>query len=35
LGIKNIKLLTSEKKDTDFIGLSGFGLDVVEKILIS
>ncbi|TQV64209.1 MAG: bifunctional 3,4-dihydroxy-2-butanone 4-phosphate synthase/GTP cyclohydrolase II [Sulfurovum sp.] len=35
LGIRNIKLLTSEKKDTDFIGLSGFGLDVVEKILIS
>ena len=33
LGIKNINLLTTNK-DTEFIGLSGFGLDVVEKIEI-
>lgn len=31
LGIDNIKLLTSNK-DTEFIGLAGFGLNVVEKI---
>jgi 3,4-dihydroxy 2-butanone 4-phosphate synthase/GTP cyclohydrolase II len=31
LGIENIKLLTSNK-DTEFIGLAGFGLNVVEKI---
>ncbi|WP_295417997.1 bifunctional 3,4-dihydroxy-2-butanone 4-phosphate synthase/GTP cyclohydrolase II [Sulfurovum sp.] len=31
LGIKNINLLTSNK-ETEFVGLSGFGLDVVEKI---
>ena len=31
LGIKNINLLTSNK-DTEFVGLAGFGLDVVEKI---
>ncbi len=31
LGIKNINLLTSTK-DTEFVGLAGFGLDVVEKI---
>ncbi len=33
LGISNIKLLTTNK-ETEFIGLSGFGLDVVEKIEI-
>ena len=33
LGIKHIKLLT-ENVDTEFIGLSGFGLNVVEKIVI-
>ncbi len=31
LGIKNINLLTSNK-ETEFVGLAGFGLDVVEKI---
>ncbi len=31
LGIKNIKLLT-ENIETEFIGLAGFGLNVVEKI---
>jgi len=31
LGIKNINLITSNK-DTAFVGLAGFGLDVVEKI---
>jgi len=31
LGIKNINLLTTNK-DTEFIGLAGFGLDVVEKV---
>jgi 3,4-dihydroxy 2-butanone 4-phosphate synthase/GTP cyclohydrolase II len=31
LGIENINLLTSTL-DTEFIGLSGFGLNVVEKI---
>jgi len=31
LGIENIKLLTSTK-ETEFIGLAGFGLNVVEKI---
>ena len=34
LGIKNINLITSNK-ETEFVGLSGFGLDVVEKIEIS
>ncbi|HFS85487.1 MAG TPA: bifunctional 3,4-dihydroxy-2-butanone 4-phosphate synthase/GTP cyclohydrolase II, partial [Epsilonproteobacteria bacterium] len=33
LGIKNINLLTT-KKDTEFVGLAGFGLDMVEKIVI-
>jgi 3,4-dihydroxy 2-butanone 4-phosphate synthase/GTP cyclohydrolase II len=31
LGIKNINLLTTNK-DTEFVGLAGFGLDVVEKV---
>lgn len=31
LGIRNINLLTSNK-DTEFVGLAGFGLDVAEKI---
>ena len=31
LGIEHIKLLTSNK-DTEFIGLAGFGLNVIEKI---
>jgi len=31
LGIRNINLLTSNK-ETEFVGLAGFGLDVVEKI---
>ena len=34
LGIEHIKLLT-ENIDTEFVGLSGFGLNVVEKIVIS
>ena len=33
MGIKNIKLLTTNR-DTEFVGLSGFGLDVIEKIEI-
>jgi len=33
LGIEDIRLLTSNL-DTEFIGLAGFGLDVVEKIKI-
>lgn len=33
LGIKNIHLLTTNK-ETEFVGLAGFGLDVVEKIEI-
>ena len=33
LGIKHINLLTTNK-DTEFVGLAGFGLDVVEKIEI-
>jgi len=33
LGIKNINLITTNK-DTEFVGLAGFGLDVVEKIEI-
>jgi len=33
LGIKNINLLTTNK-DTEFVGLAGFGLDVVDKIII-
>ncbi len=31
IGIKNIKLLTTNK-ETEYIGLSGFGLDVVDKV---
>jgi len=31
LGIKNINLLTTNK-ETEFIGLAGFGLDVISKI---
>ena len=34
LGIDHIRLLT-ENVDTEFVGLSGFGLNVVEKIVIS
>jgi len=34
LGIKNINLLTSNK-ETEFVGLAGFGLDVVEKIEVT
>jgi len=34
LGIKDINLLTTNR-DTEFVGLSGFGLNVVEKIVIS
>jgi len=34
LDIQNIKLLTSNK-DTEFVGLSGFGLNVVDKIVIA
>ncbi len=34
LGIKDINLLTTNK-DTEFVGLSGFGLNVVEKIEIN
>lgn len=34
LGIRNINLLTSNT-ETEFVGLGGFGLDVVEKIEIS
>lgn len=33
LGIKNINLLTTNK-ETEFVGLSGFGLNVVNKIVI-
>jgi len=33
IGIHNIKLLTTNK-ETEYVGLSGFGLDVVEKIEI-
>jgi 3,4-dihydroxy 2-butanone 4-phosphate synthase/GTP cyclohydrolase II len=31
LGVEHIKLLTANK-DTEFVGLAGFGLNVVEKI---
>jgi 3,4-dihydroxy 2-butanone 4-phosphate synthase/GTP cyclohydrolase II len=31
LGVKSIKLLTTNV-ETEFVGLGGFGLDVVEKI---
>jgi len=31
LGIKNINLITTNK-DTEFVGLAGFGLDVVSKV---
>ena len=31
LGIKNINLITTSK-DTEFVGLGGFGLDVTEKV---
>lgn len=34
LGIRNINLLTTNK-DTEFVGLAGFGLHVVEKIEIA
>ncbi len=34
LGIKNINLLTTNK-DTEFVGLAGFGLDVVAKVEVS
>jgi len=34
LGIKEIKLLTSDSKDIDFKAISGFGLNLVEKITI-
>ena len=34
LGVKSIKLLTTNV-ETEFVGLSGFGLDVTEKIDIS
>jgi len=34
LGIRNINLLTSNV-ETEFVGLAGFGLDVVEKIEVS
>ena len=33
LGIRNINLITTNK-ETEFVGLAGFGLDVVEKIEI-
>ncbi len=33
LGVRNINLLTTNT-DTEFVGLSGFGLDVVQKINI-
>ena len=33
LGIENIRLITTSK-DTEFVGLAGFGLDVVEKIVV-
>jgi 3,4-dihydroxy 2-butanone 4-phosphate synthase/GTP cyclohydrolase II len=33
LGIKNIRLLTTNK-ETEFVGLGGFGLNVVEKVEI-
>ncbi len=33
IGIHNIKLLTTNK-ETEYVGLSGFGLDVIEKIII-
>ncbi len=34
LGIKNINLLTTNV-DTEFVGLAGFGLDVVSKVEVS
>jgi len=33
LGVKNINLITTNA-DTEFVGLAGFGLDVVDKIVI-
>jgi len=33
LGIRQIRLITSTK-ETEFVGLAGFGLDVVEKIVV-
>jgi len=33
LGVKHIKLLTSNI-DTEFVGLGGFGLNVIEKVVI-
>ncbi len=34
LGAKEINLLTNEKTDKEFVGLSGFGLNVVSEIVI-
>ena len=34
LGIRNINLLTTSK-ETEYVGLSGFGLDVIEKIIVN
>jgi 3,4-dihydroxy 2-butanone 4-phosphate synthase/GTP cyclohydrolase II len=34
LGIANINLLTTNK-DTEFVGLAGFGLNVVDKVVVS
>jgi len=33
LGIEKIKLITSQK-GKEFVGLSGFGLDIIEEIEI-
>jgi len=33
LGIENIRLITTSR-ETEFVGLAGFGLDVVEKIVV-
>jgi len=33
LGIENIRLITTNT-ETEFVGLAGFGLDVIEKIII-
>ena len=32
LGVRKMSLLTSSSKKTDFVGLSGFGLEIVETI---
>ncbi|MDQ7083955.1 MAG: bifunctional 3,4-dihydroxy-2-butanone 4-phosphate synthase/GTP cyclohydrolase II [Sulfurovum sp.] len=34
LGISNINLLTTNK-DTEFVGLAGFGLNVVDKVVVA